>query len=352
MPDCTPYGTLLDGRHGQQNGTDYRYGFQGQEADDEIKGEGNSYNYTYRMHDPRIGRFFAIDPLAPKYAFYSPYAFSGNRPIDCVELEGLEPASSAEKIVKTTPEITKADAEQIKRLIEEAKAITEADNPSPAPAPKPGALKEFLKRIPVAAIVIKLLEVADLSYEQSLKLGYGALQESELKDNNGLAWEMLKYLKANNVTIKNDLEQIEIFTNNPSELSDSYLSQVRWRIENGMARASDWTYAKEAYNRAGQAFKDANSADITKQETIVEFTQGTGDKAVKMAVTLPDGYEKTSHTSHGQKVFYNSSTKKYISPDTDGHNGGVWKMGTSLEKLGSKKTRDGTYNHKLERIGD
>src|SRR5690606_20607467 len=27
----------------------------------------NSVNYTYRMHDPRLGRFFAVDPLADKY---------------------------------------------------------------------------------------------------------------------------------------------------------------------------------------------------------------------------------------------------------------------------------------------
>lgn len=68
----------------------YRYGFQGQEKDDEIKGEGNSINYTYRMHDPRIGRFFSLDPLAPSYPWNSPYAFSANRVIDGVELEGLE----------------------------------------------------------------------------------------------------------------------------------------------------------------------------------------------------------------------------------------------------------------------
>jgi RHS repeat-associated protein len=88
--DYSPYGTLLGSRHG--NDDTYRYGFQGQERDDEIKGTGNSYNYEYRMHDPRIGRFFAIDPLAAKYPYYSPYAFSGNRVIDAVELEGLEPA--------------------------------------------------------------------------------------------------------------------------------------------------------------------------------------------------------------------------------------------------------------------
>ncbi len=63
---------------------------QGQEQDDEIKGEGNSVNYKYRMHDPRIGRFFAVDPLAPEYPHNSPYAFSENRVIASVELEGLE----------------------------------------------------------------------------------------------------------------------------------------------------------------------------------------------------------------------------------------------------------------------
>ncbi|NOQ76106.1 MAG: hypothetical protein GQ574_29150 [Crocinitomix sp.] len=75
----------------ETDGSGYRYGFQGQEMDDEVKGEGNSVNYKYRMHDPRIGRFFAVDPLAAKYPYYSQYAFSGNRVIDAREFEGLEP---------------------------------------------------------------------------------------------------------------------------------------------------------------------------------------------------------------------------------------------------------------------
>ncbi|WP_264559123.1 RHS repeat domain-containing protein [Flavobacterium sp. N2270] len=68
----------------------YRYGFQGQEKDDELKGEGNSLNYTFRMHDPRVGRFFAVDPLEFKYPYLTPYQFSSNTPIMDVELEGLE----------------------------------------------------------------------------------------------------------------------------------------------------------------------------------------------------------------------------------------------------------------------
>ncbi|SRX75234.1 hypothetical protein [Aequorivita antarctica] len=85
---------LQPGRHA--NTSDYRYGFQGQEMDDEVKGEGNSLNYAFRMHDPRTARFFAPDPLTKKYPWYSPYSFSGNRVIDAFEIEGLEPSKNPE----------------------------------------------------------------------------------------------------------------------------------------------------------------------------------------------------------------------------------------------------------------
>ena len=88
VADYSPFGVELDGR--TQSGAGYRYSFQGQEKDDEVKGEGNSVNYKYRMHDPRVGRFFAVDPLAPKYPWNSVYAFSENRVIASIELEGLE----------------------------------------------------------------------------------------------------------------------------------------------------------------------------------------------------------------------------------------------------------------------
>ncbi len=86
--DYYAFGMLQPGRHA--NTPSYRYGFQGQEMDDEIKGEGNSLNYKFRMHDPRIGRFFAVDPISAEYPWNSSYAFSENRLIDAKELEGLE----------------------------------------------------------------------------------------------------------------------------------------------------------------------------------------------------------------------------------------------------------------------
>jgi RHS repeat-associated protein len=67
-----------------------RYLYQGQEMDDEVKGDGNSVNFSFRMHDPRLGRFFVVDPLASKYPYNSQYAFSENRVLDGIELEGLE----------------------------------------------------------------------------------------------------------------------------------------------------------------------------------------------------------------------------------------------------------------------
>src|SRR5690554_4960109 len=69
----------------------HRYSFQNQEKHDEIRGKGNYINYKYRGYDPRVGRLdWLIDPLSGDYPWNSPYAFSENRVLDGVELEGLE----------------------------------------------------------------------------------------------------------------------------------------------------------------------------------------------------------------------------------------------------------------------
>lgn len=86
--DYSPFLVRLDNR--SFSTSEYRYSGQGQEHDDEIKGEGNSLNYIFRMHDSRLGRFFAVDPLATELPWNSPFAFSENRVIDGIELEGAE----------------------------------------------------------------------------------------------------------------------------------------------------------------------------------------------------------------------------------------------------------------------
>jgi RHS repeat-associated protein len=86
VTDYTAFGVALEGRTWSDEG--YRYGFQNQEHDNELWS--GAVSYKYRVEDPRLGRFFSVDPLAAKYPHNSVYAFSENRLIDGVELEGLE----------------------------------------------------------------------------------------------------------------------------------------------------------------------------------------------------------------------------------------------------------------------
>ena len=84
--DYSPFGVLLDGRSMQK--MRYRYSFQGQEHDDEIKGEGNSYDFGARMQDPRLGRFLSIDNFTSKFPSQSPYSFACNTPIMGIDVNG------------------------------------------------------------------------------------------------------------------------------------------------------------------------------------------------------------------------------------------------------------------------
>jgi RHS repeat-associated protein len=70
---------------------DYRYGFNGMEKDDEIKGEGNSYFTYFREYDPRIARWLSIDPKTSKYPDLSPYVSFNNNPIFFTDPYGDDP---------------------------------------------------------------------------------------------------------------------------------------------------------------------------------------------------------------------------------------------------------------------
>jgi hypothetical protein len=45
-------------------------------------------NYTFRMHDPRVGRFFAVDPLDEKAPDWSPYRFCFDNPLRYTDPDG------------------------------------------------------------------------------------------------------------------------------------------------------------------------------------------------------------------------------------------------------------------------
>ncbi|MCB9251852.1 MAG: hypothetical protein H6605_05255 [Flavobacteriales bacterium] len=82
------FGSVMTGR--SYSGGNYRFGFNGKENDDEVKGDGIQQDYGMRIYDPRLGRFLSVDPIFKDYPWYTPYQFAGNQTICAIDLDGLE----------------------------------------------------------------------------------------------------------------------------------------------------------------------------------------------------------------------------------------------------------------------
>ncbi len=86
--DYYPYGMQMPGKH--ESDGDYRYGFNGYESDDEMKGTKNSYTTQFRQYDPRLGRWLTKDPVFKPQE--SPYALNGNNPVWFIDPNGADSA--------------------------------------------------------------------------------------------------------------------------------------------------------------------------------------------------------------------------------------------------------------------
>jgi len=92
----------MPGRKFTGGSVTYRYGFNGKEEDDEVKGDGNQQDYGMRVYDGRLGRFLSNDPLSKSFPYYSPYHFAACNPIRNLDLDGGEPLDFRENWVKMT----------------------------------------------------------------------------------------------------------------------------------------------------------------------------------------------------------------------------------------------------------
>jgi hypothetical protein len=89
----------------------YRYGFNTQEKDDEIAGEGNSYTAEFWQYDGRLGRRFNVDPV--DQVSISNFAVFVNSPIYLTDPNGdcpTCPKNSSEGEVHTTNDGTAFNA--------------------------------------------------------------------------------------------------------------------------------------------------------------------------------------------------------------------------------------------------
>jgi RHS repeat-associated protein len=83
-----PFGMVMPGR--TFGNEEYRYGFQGMESEDNLRGENNSYTTEFRQYDPRVGRWMSVDPMAVKYPGWSPYNSFDCNPISLVDPKGAQ----------------------------------------------------------------------------------------------------------------------------------------------------------------------------------------------------------------------------------------------------------------------
>jgi RHS repeat-associated protein len=86
--DCYPFGQEMPNRNFSSGA--YRFGFNGKEKDDEMKGSGNSLDFGARIYDSRVGRWWSTDSKMEKYPSLSPYQFCANNPVLFVDPSGNE----------------------------------------------------------------------------------------------------------------------------------------------------------------------------------------------------------------------------------------------------------------------
>ncbi|NLU91351.1 DUF6443 domain-containing protein [Chitinophaga sp. Ak27] len=81
---------VLKGKNYPEN----RMKFHGKELQNKEFSDGSGlewYDYKNRFYDQQLGRFFAADPLADKFPYYSTYQFAGNEFPNATDIDGLEP---------------------------------------------------------------------------------------------------------------------------------------------------------------------------------------------------------------------------------------------------------------------
>ncbi|MFY0602287.1 MAG: LysM peptidoglycan-binding domain-containing protein [Cyclobacteriaceae bacterium] len=84
-----PFGTTAYRSGRNQTETSLkRYRYVGKERDDET----GLYYYGARYYAAWLARFISTDPLKDEYPYYTSYQYAGNRPINFIDLDGLEPA--------------------------------------------------------------------------------------------------------------------------------------------------------------------------------------------------------------------------------------------------------------------
>jgi RHS repeat-associated protein len=285
------------------SGTVQPYKYNGKELD--TKAGLNWYDYGARHYDAVLGRFLTVDPLAEKYYGASPFAYCNNNPIRFIDPNGKDGWDI----------VVGYGIGFVTNVIPGTGFLRDTYTPTDA-----SDYNNALRGMDNASMVVGAAMFVDGGNKTAT--GSGVV-------TTGL---VVSAVSGGTATV----------VGGPVAAGGAIVIGAG-TIEMGagsLLMSNAETNKNAGYDRG----KKSNDKEIT-------FTQGTGEKAKKITTPIPKGFRKINEkTKNNMPIF--KKGKEYISPDRDGHNGGIWKKANSINDLNSKKTRSGTYNENLNRIGD
>ncbi len=299
------------------------------EKDDEIKGNGNSYDFGARMYDGRIGRWLSIDPLERSYPNFSPYMGIGNNPIYLTDLDGRILRDKDGNIIVTMDSKTKYVEEKSydtknfdgtisKKTLQwtKMKGVIYNNNGDEIEVIVTLSSKTITKNYSKNGSLISTNSVNDINRNQIDNVAdcYGlTIADNKLWINN------YKEDGSENVGLLIDTEWYEVDDESVADVvvfraaQDKDGGQKKGEIIHSAKRNSNGSYKSNAGNypaknnltldeAAGKAFGGKTMTDITKQGT-VEFYQHSGDDKIN------------TEESKGTAIPNNKGLKNYSKED-------------------------------------
>ncbi|SFW81981.1 RHS repeat-associated core domain-containing protein [Chitinophaga sancti] len=213
----------------------YRYGFNGKENDNEVKGEGNEQDYGMRIYDSRVGRFLSVDPITKQYPELTPYQYASNSPIVNIDIDGLESGNSNE-----------IGAVSQRKTTLNNRLGTRAPDPHRV---KDGdeILKKLFEKTRTAGKIVSLASKASpwvIFFE-------GLFSSSDVGKGSE------KYKPG------------EIITDDPITLPDNYLLGVKQRLLDGTASWNDWRYKTELVSRGMLPGVDGRFTPVSEARSLL-----------------------------------------------------------------------------------
>jgi hypothetical protein len=242
-----------------------------------------------RIYNPQIAKFLSVDPLYKDFPWNSSYAFAENDVIRNIDLDGMERLSYLYLPKFSLDDVAKVidgTLQGLKQLAHDLAPIRPADENDPKTLSESW---ERIKNIPnnIKNIPANLIDVYENgTLEEKAKATVGVLGTvAILKGKGSKSPTMLKTIKA-------------------------------------------------GYN---------------VKTRILTFAQGTAKTGkITQMIKVPPGYEKVKVSGSKADVFKLKGKNTWITPDLDGHNGGMWKKANGkAENLFKKETREGTFNANL-----